>query len=175
MTHRRMKERLLGSVLASLMVPSLALGAVVLEPATAHAEVGKAKCQFSAVLLSKVGDGKIPKELEFLRSFLETDQFSIYKGYRLVDQKTLKLDKSTALASAATFKSGHKIKLNLVGGDEKKLKLRLELSTRDGSAALVDTTYSIDDDALFMFDVGKFEDAKGAGNLMFISQCHRET
>jgi hypothetical protein len=175
MTHRRMKERLLGSVLASLLVPTLALGAVVLEPATAHAEVGKAKCQFSAVLLSKDGDGKIPKELEFLRSFLETDQFAIYKGYRLVDQKTLKLGKADAAPSVASFKSGHKIKLNLVGGDEKKLKLRLELSTRDGSAALVDTTYSIEDDALFMFDVGKYEDDKGSGNLMFISQCHRAT
>jgi hypothetical protein len=173
MTHRRMKERVLGSVLASLMVPTLALGAVALDPAVAQAEVGKAKCQFSAVLLSKDGDGKIPKELEFLRSFFESEQFSMYKSFRLVDQKTLKLDKAVATGSSATFKSGHKLKLNLVGGDAKKLKLRLDLSTRDGSASLVNTEYSIEDDALFMFDVGKYEDAKGTGHLMFISQCHR--
>jgi hypothetical protein len=168
-----MKQRVLGSLLASVLVPSLALGAVALEPATAQAEAKKAKCRFSAVLLSKDGDGKIPKELEFLRSFLEGDQFAIYKGYRLVDQKTLKLAKDDAGASA-TIKSGHKLKLSLVGGDEKKLKLRLELSTRDASAALVNTEYSIDDDALFMLDVGKYEDAKGAGTLMVINQCHRE-
>lgn len=173
MTHRRMKQRVLGTMLASLMVPTLALGAVALDPAVAQAEVGKAKCQFSAVVMSKDGDGKIPKELEFLRTFLESEQFEIYKSFRLVDQKTLKLDKSVADGSKATFKSGHKLKLELLGGDEKKLKLRLDLSTRDGSSSLVNTSYSIEDDALFMFDVGKYEDAKGAGHLMFISQCHR--
>ncbi len=172
MTHR-MKQRVLGSVLASLMVPTLALGAVALDPAVAQAEVGKAKCQFTAVLLSKDGDGKIPKELEALRSFFESEQFEIYKGFRLVDQKTLKLDKAAAEGSSATFKSGHKLKLNLLGGDDKKLKLKLDLSKRDGTGSLVNTEYSIDDNALFMFDVGKYEDAKGAGHLMFVSQCHR--
>lgn len=173
MTHRRMKQRVLGSMLASLLVPTMALGVVALDPTVAHAEVGKAKCQFTAVLMSKDGDGKIPKELESLRSFFESEQFEIYKSFRLVDQKTLKLDKAVADGSSATFKSGHKLKLNLVGGDEKKLKLRLDVSKRDGSGSLVNTEYSIEDDALFVFDVGKYEDAKGAGHLMFISQCHR--
>jgi hypothetical protein len=173
MTNRRMKQRVLGSVLATMMAPALALGAVTLDPATAQAEVGKATCKFSAVLLAKEGDGKIPKELEFLRSFLESEQFEIYKSYRLVDQKTLKL--KIEAASEASFKTGHKLKLSLLGGDAKKLKLRAELSTRDASASLVNTEFSIEDDGLFMFNVGKFEDDKGSGSLMFVSQCHRAT
>jgi len=173
MTHRSMKNRLLGSMLASVMVPSLALGAAALHPALAHAEVNKAKCKYSAVFLAKEGDGKIPAELEFLRPQLESDEFAVYKYYQLVDEKTLKLKLETP--SEATFKTGHKLKLTLRGGDDKKLKLHADLSSRDGTKSLVGTEYSIEDDALLMFRVGKYTEGERTGTLVFVGQCNRKT
>lgn len=172
MTHH-LKHRLLGSVLASAMVPTLALGAVVLDPMVAQADVAKAKCRITTVLLKKAGDGVIPKELEFLRPQLESDEFAIYKGFVMLEQKTLKL-KLDKKAEAA-FKTGHKLRLTLLGGDDTKLKLHAELTKRDGKESLLGTDYSIEDNGLLMIGAGSYDDGEQSGKLFFVEQCTRES
>jgi hypothetical protein len=155
-------------MLAMVMAPAMALSVGVLAaPQTADA-AGKANCRVHAVLASKEGDGKIPKSLEFLRETLEDDQFAAYKSFHLVDKKTLKLEGDTP--SKATFSSGHKLGLKLLESTP-KLKLHLELSSRDGSKNLVKTDYSIDNNGMFMIGAGKLEQGEIAGKLFFAIQC----
>src|SRR5262249_34277523 len=94
MTHR-IKNRLLAPLVATMLVPTLVATSVLAAPRVASAAVSKAKCQLHAVLLSKEGDGTIPKDLEFLRSTFETDEFAAYKGFYLLERKTLKLELET--------------------------------------------------------------------------------
>ena len=92
------------------------------------------------MLASKEGDGTIPKNLEFLQEQLRDDQFAAYKSFELIEQKALeiKLDQK----SEVEFRSGNRLGLSLLGGDDNRLKLRLDLSGRDGKKALLGTIIS---------------------------------
>lgn len=166
----RHRNRLFASVLATSLAVPLALSSV-LTPAVAVAAVTKASCQVHTVLLSKQGDGTIPAELDFLRTTLENDEFAAYKGFHLVERKTLKL--VADVKSEATFGSGHRLALTLLGGDDTRLKLHADLSNRDATKTLLSTDYSIEDNGLLMIGAGNYADAKRTGKLFFAIQCGR--
>lgn len=163
---------MLASVLATALLPAFAFGAAFVgQPVHAHAAVEKASCQVHAVLASKEGDGKIPKNLGFLRETLEDDAFAAYRGFHLIDKKSLKLEVDAPSQSA--FKSGHKLQLTLLGGDDSKLKFHAELTGRDGKSSLIGTDYSIEDNGLLMIQAGKYKSGEIAGKLFFAIQCAR--
>lgn len=171
MTHRSLKTRLLTPVLAAVLAPVAALSAVVAVPVAAEAAVAKANCQVHAVLLSKDGDGTIPAELEFMKSTLQNDEFAAYKGFHLLERKSLKL--SADAKAESTFASGHRVGLTLLGGDEARLKLHLDLSSRDATKSLLSTDYSIEDNGLLMIGAGAHSDETRSGKLFFAIQCGR--
>lgn len=171
MTHRKTTSRWLASMVASALAVPLVGAAVFAVPAVADAAVTKATCQVHAVLASKEGDGTIPADLEFLRSTLANDEFAAYKSFTLLEKKSLKLALDTK--GESTFGSGHKLGLTLLGGDDTRLKLQLDLSNRDGTKSLVSTAYSIEDNGLLMIGAGAFTDASRSGKLFFAIQCAR--
>ncbi len=172
MTHRSIKRRVLATTLATVLAPVFALGgAFVGMSGEARAAVGKADCQVHAVLFSKDGDGKVPKNLAFLEETLRDDAFAAYKGYHLIDKKTLRLQLDSA--AKAAFKSGHKLGLTLRGGDASRLKLHANLTGRDGKGSLLDTEYSIEDNGLLMIAAGRHTSGEVEGKLFFAIQCAR--
>ena len=171
MKYGTIKNKLVSSIVAAALAPAIALGAFYFgAEGVVQAAGAKANCQVHAVLASKEGEGKLPKSLEFLRTTLEDDQFAAYKSFHLVDKKTLKLVGSKT--GNAQFNSGHKLGLTLLEGDANpKLKLRLELSGRDGESNLLKTDYSIEDNGLVMIAAGKHTHADVDGKLFFAIQC----
>jgi len=143
----------------------------VAAPTTSHAAVGSAQCQVHAVLASKEGNGEIPKSLAFLQETLRDDQFAAYKGFHLVDRKTLTV--SSGEESKASLSPGHRVGILLLGGDAKRLKLRLNLSERDGTGQLVGTDYSIEDHGVLLIQAGPFKSGEIQGKLFFAFQCAR--
>ena len=126
MTHRSIHSTLMASTLAGLLsVPAvLAGGAALLSPTVAQAGVTAASCRIHAVEASPEGDGSIPQDLQFLSEQLQAPEFARYKGFRLVETKDYKLELGKEVDQK--FKSGHNVKLSLLGGDD-KLELRTEL------------------------------------------------
>jgi hypothetical protein len=158
-------------MLSLVLVPALAVVSPLAATPAAAASVEKADCQVHAVLASREGDGKIPKNLEFLRETLEDDAFAAYKGFHLIDKKTMKV--MLEKASESAFKSGHKLRLSLLGGDEGRLKFRADLTGRDGKTTLIGTDYSIEDNGLLMIQAGRYTSGEIAGKLFFAIQCAR--
>lgn len=146
--------------LATLLVPAAAMTA----PAVARADAKNADCKVHAVHVVKEGDGTIPKTLKFIEEELRSDQFAAYKGFRLLEVKSLKL----ALKKPAntSMKTGHKLGLSLLGGD-KRLKLHAQLTDRKGSGSLVNLDYTIDNGGVFMIGGSKYK----GGRLFFAIQC----
>jgi hypothetical protein len=171
MTYRSPKNRLLTTVLAGALMPATAFAAVASLSTAADAAVTKASCQVHAVLLKKEGDGTVPADLEFLKPTLKNEEFENYKGYELIERKALKLAIDTK--SESTFAIGHKVGLTLLGGDEHRLKLHADLSSRDGTKSLLSTDYSIEDNGLLMIGAGAYSDDKRSGKLFFAIQCGR--
>ncbi|MFO7563473.1 MAG: hypothetical protein R6X02_12580 [Enhygromyxa sp.] len=128
---------LLGAPTLLLGVPvGLAGAATLLSPAVAEAGVTSASCRIHAVEATPEGDGTIPKDLEFLSDQLQAPEFARYKGFRLIDVKDYKLDAGTAVEKK--FKSGHVVKLSLLGGEQDKLDLHTEILRGAGSVASLD-------------------------------------
>jgi hypothetical protein len=170
MSIGRIKERLVAAVVATVMAPALAFGAAFTGDVSEAEAAEKAECQVHAVLASKEGDGKIPKNLEFLRKTLEADEFAWAKSFHLLDKKEfkLKVDKP----KEATFKTGHAMRLTLLGaGEEGKLQYHFSLSGRDGTKPLVDADYSIERHGQILTGVGTYTEGDLAGKLFFAIQC----
>lgn len=175
----RRNKSLLSLALGSLLVPAVALAAVATVSTAAHAapaktvspSAEKAVCKVHAVLASKEGDGKIPKNLEFMKEWLIDEPYDRYKSFQLLGSKKIELKVSKA--TATEFKTGHKMKLSLLGGDEKKLKLRLELTHRDGKKNLVAMDYSIEDNGLFFVQGSEHESGEVTGRIFWAIQCAR--
>ena len=129
MRHRNsMVYRLLAPIFASSLMPvGLTVAALVLAPVEARAEVTSAECQIHAVLATKSGDGTIPADLGFLAEQLRDDQFAAFKGFRLLESKSLKLN--IGEPGSATMKSGHQLKLSLLGAEASKLRLHATLAS----------------------------------------------
>lgn len=172
MSHRspksRVQLRFLAPVLAALLVPTAALAAA---PEDGKAAVTTANCQVTSVLLSKEGDGTIPAELEFMKTTLQNDEFAAYKGFHLLERKSMKLARDAK--SEASFASGHRMGLTLLGNDDTRLKLHADLSSRDGSKSLLSTDYSMEDAGVLMIGAGSHTDATRTGKLFFAIQCGR--
>jgi hypothetical protein len=115
----------LAGVLGCLAGPAVLSGAVLLSPALAEASVTSASCRVHAVEASAEGDGAIPQDLQFLAEQLQAPEFARYKGFRLVEAKDFKLEVGQTVDQK--FKSGHNLKLSLLGGEQDKLELRTEL------------------------------------------------
>ncbi len=175
----RRNKSLLSLALSSLLVPAAALGAVASVSTAAHAapakkvssKAEKAVCKVHAVLASKEGDGKIPKNLEFMKEWLIDEPYDRYKSFHLLGSK--KVDLKANKATATAFKTGHKMKLSLLGGDEKKLKLHLDLTHRDGIENLVTMQYSIEDNGLFFVEGGEHKSGEVTGRIFWAIQCAR--
>jgi len=182
MMHRRMRSRRLASALAAVLAPA-ALFTAAVAPAsveaapTETAPASKAQCQAHAVLATKDGDGTIPSELKFLEEQLKDDQFAAYKGFRLLEQKALELAMGTpttpTTATTVRFTSGNRLSLSLLGSSDTHLKLRADLSSRDGKKSLLGTDYSIEDAGVLMIGAGKYTFEKQDGKLFFAIQCAR--
>jgi hypothetical protein len=164
------KARVQASVLAAMLAPPFAFAATWMDSSPAEA-AAKAACRVHAVLADKQTEAPLPKELEFLRETLKDDQFAAYKGFHLVDKQTLALTEGSA--AQASFGSGHKLALTLRGSDDKRVRLHLELTNRDGQGKLVATDYSIEDNGLFMIQAGSHTKGKIEGKLFFAIQCAR--
>lgn len=171
-TQRR--KSLLSLALSSVLAPTLAFGAVAAASPAAQAAPKKAEksvCKVHAVLASKEGDGKIPKNLEFMKEWLTDEPYDRYKSFHLLGSK--KADVVLGKATETSFKTGHKMKLSLLGGDEKKLKLHLDLTHRDGKKNLVAMDYSIEDNGLFFVQGGEHKSGEVTGRIFWAIQCAR--
>jgi hypothetical protein len=100
-------------------------GATLLSPAVANAGVTSASCRIHAVEATPEGDGTIPEDLQFLAELLQAPEFARFKGFRLLEVKDFKLELSSVVDQK--FKSGHNVKLSLLGDEEDKLELHTEI------------------------------------------------
>ncbi len=164
-----MTPRILASALSAFLLPATVLGSLSLTSAEVRAEVKAAACKVTAFLASKDGDGSIPEDLKFLEEQLRDDQFAAFKGFRLLEAKTLKLglDKS----AVAALQSGFQLRLSLLGEEETKLKLHANLTAVGRDKPLVDTAYKIDNNGLLLVGGVRHLD----GKVFFAIHCRGET
>lgn len=167
-------KSVLAMALSSVLAPATAFAAVATLATAAQAAPSKAAkgvCKVHAVLASKEGDGKIPKNLEFMKEWLTDEPYDRYKSFHLLGTK--KVNVALGKSPETTFKTGHKMKLSLLGGDEKKLKLHLDLTHRDGQESLVSMDYSIQDNGLFFVQGGEHKSGEVTGRIFWAIQCAR--
>jgi hypothetical protein len=125
--NRSIHSKLLASALSGLLMgPAvLAGGVTLLSPSLAEASVTAASCRIHAIEATVEGDGTIPSELEFMADQLKGGAFAQFRGFRLLEVKDYKLAVGTAVDQK--FKSGHNVKLSLLGGEQDKLELQTEI------------------------------------------------
>lgn len=153
-------SKILASTLTTLLaLPALIGGGLVLTPATAEAAVTSATCQIHAIEAKLEGDGKIPAELDFIADQLRQLQ---YKSYRLLDAKDFKLELGKTVDQK--FKSGHNVKLSLVGDKDGKLELRTELLR--GELSLLNVEFSLKNNQAILMPV-----TRGDETVIFAYQC----
>lgn len=163
-----MTPRILASAFTALLLPVTVLGGLSLTPAEVLAEVKAAACKVSTFLATKDGDGSIPTELKFLEEQLRDDQFAAFKGFRLLEGKTLKLGLDKPSVAAL---QGFQLRLSLLGEEETKLKLHANLIAPGRDKPLVDTAYKIDNNGLLLVGGVRHLD----GKVFFAIQCRGET
>jgi hypothetical protein len=157
-----MHAKILASTLASLLaLPTVAGGLVLLTPAIADA-AEQATCRIHAVEANQEGDGTIPKDLAFLADQLQAPEFARYKGFRLLDAKDFQLELGTVVDQK--FKSGHNVKLSLLGSTDGKLEFHTELQ-RSGTS-LIDMDFSVKEGQIMLIPVRRGEQA-----IIFAYQC----
>ncbi|MBA3550093.1 MAG: hypothetical protein H0T76_26740 [Nannocystis sp.] len=164
-----MTPRILASAFTALLLPATILGGLSLASAEVRAEVKAVACKVTVFLATKDGDGSISPELKFLEEQLRDDQFAAFKGFRLLEAKTLKLGLDKP--SVAALQSGFQLRLNLLGEEASKLKLHANLMAPDRDKPLVDTAYKIDNNGLLLVGGVRHLD----GKVFFAIQCRGET
>lgn len=164
-----MKPRILASALSAFLLPATVLGGLSLASPEVRAEVKSAACKVTAFLASKDGDGTIPADLKFLEEQLRDDQFAAFKGFRLLEGKTLKLGLDKP--AVAALQSGFNLRLSLLGEEETKLKLHANLMAVGRDKPLVDTAYKIDNNGLLLVGGVRHLD----GKVFFAIHCRGET
>jgi len=163
-----MTSRILAPALSAFLVPALALGGLTLASPEVRAEVKSAACKVTAFLASKDGDGTIPQDLKFLEEQLRDDQFAAFKGFRLLEAKTLKLGLDKA--AVAALQSSFTLRLSLLGEEETKLKLHANLMAAGRDKPLVDTAYKIDNNGVLLVGGVRHLD----GKVFFAIHCRGE-
>lgn len=166
-----MRKRFLASLLAGVLAPAAALGAIAVTASTAEAATKKARCDVHAVLASKDGDSGIPPKLEFLQQQLSADDFAAYKSFFLVEKQTAKA--TLKEAAEFKFKSGNQLSLSLLGDDGAKLKLHAKLLGRDGETSLLNMDYSVVPKGVMIVAGGEYEHSGKKGRLFLAWQCDR--
>lgn len=164
MTHRSIHSRFLASTFAGLlMIPAvLASGITLLSPSIAEAGVTTASCRIHAIEASLEGDGTIPPELEFMADQLKAGAFAQFRGIRLIESKDYKLE--LGVAADKKFKSGHNVKLNLVGGESDKLELQTEILR--GGTSVFKLDWAMKSAGLMLIPV-----SRGDQTTIFAYQC----
>lgn len=152
-------------VAGALAVAPLAGFGLGMLPAVALAEAEAATCKAFAVLAKKDGDGKLPPELEFLAEELGSDQFAAYKSFRLLDSKRYELEKGKARSER--FKSGHRVALELLGGEVERPRVRIGVWPATGDKPLVSADYTIQSSGFLLLAGFKHEE----GRVIFAIQC----
>lgn len=174
MMYVKIKKRLAASALAAALAPAMVLGGTFFGLSGDAVAAPKAgNCQVYEVLASKEGDGKIPKNLEFMKDWLTDEPYDRYKAFRLIDKKSFKI--KLGEESGVKFKTGHKMKLKLLGGDEKQLKYHLFLTQADGKKKLVGMDYSIEDNGLFFVQGGEHTFEGKVGKVLWATHCVRSS
>lgn len=163
-----MTSRILAPALSAFLIPALALGGLTLASPEVRAEVKSAACKVTAFLASKDGDGTIPQDLKFLEEQLRDDQFAAFKGFRLLEAKTLKLGLDKA--AVAALQSSFTLRLSLLGEEETKLKLHANLMAAGRDKPLVDTAYKIDNNGVLLVGGVRHLD----GKVFFAIHCRGE-
>ncbi len=163
-----MTSRILAPALSAFLLPALALGGLSLASPEVRAEVKSAACKVTAFLASKDGDGSIPEDLKFLEEQLRDDQFAAFKGFRLLEAKTLKLGLDKA--AVAALQSSFTLRLSLLGEEETKLKLHANLMAAGRDKPLVDTAYKIDNNGVLLVGGTRHLD----GKVFFAIHCRGE-
>lgn len=164
MTHRSINSKFLASTFAGLlMIPAvLASGVTLLSPATAQASVTAASCRIHAIEASVEGDGTIPPELAFMADQLKAGAFAQFRGIRLLEVQDYKLELGKAVDKK--FKSGHNVKLNLVGGERDKLELQTEILR--GGSSVFKLDWAMKSAGLMLIPV-----SRGDQTTIFAYQC----
>ena len=163
--ERRGPARSLAFALGLLAAPAM-LAAVTLTPNVAHADAKTASCRVNAVLARKVDDGqRIPKDLAFMAKELESDEFAAYKSFKLLDAEDYQLSVGKKLERG--LKSGHRVGLVLLGGDEKRPKFNITIQKPGSKKPLLSTDYGIRNNGIMIVGGLKHED----GRLLFAIQC----
>jgi hypothetical protein len=164
MKHRTtIYSRLFAPIFVSSLVPLGAVAMITLDPAEARAEVTSATCEVHAVLAMKSGDGTIPADLDFLAAQLRDDQFAAFKSFRLLETKSLKL--KLGETEGASMKTGHNLKLRLLGAEASKLQFHAVLAS--GEKVLVDTDYKIESNGILLIGGVRHPD----GKVFFAIRC----
>lgn len=162
--RRRMQARALRWALGLAGLP-LVVG-TAMAPTEARADAKSATCRVNAVLARKVQDGpRIPKNLAFMAKELESDEFAAYKSFKLLDAENYQLEAGKKLERG--LKSGHRVGLELLGGDAKKSKFNVTITKPGASKALLSTIYGIKNNGILIVGGLKHED----GRLLFAIQC----
>jgi len=164
MTHRSMHSKILASSLASVLaIPALFAGGLTLmTPSMARAGVSEAACRIHAVEASEEGDGKIPAELDFLADQLQAPEFARWRGFRLLGSKDYQLELGKVVDQK--FKSGHNVKLTLLGGEKDKLELHTKLER--GTSSLVDMDFVVGSNQIMLIPVRRGDQA-----IIFAYHC----
>lgn len=164
MTHRSIHSKFQAFALSSaLAVPALLAGTVtLLSPALASAAVTQATCRIHAVEATQEGDGKIPAELDFLADQLAQPEFARYKHFELIGLEDYKLELGKVVDQK--FKSGHNVKLSLLGGEKDKLELHTNLER--GSKSLVSMDFVVGSNQIMLIPV-----RRGDSAIIFAYQC----
>ncbi len=170
MTYGKIKQRLVASALAATLAPAMAFGGAFLGTSTdAQAAPKSGTCQAYAVLASKEGDGTIPKNLEFMKEWLTDEPYDRYKSFHLIDKKTFKLE--LGKEASTKFKTGHSMRLKLLGGESKALKYHLHLTHADGKKKLVSMDYSIENNGLMFVQGGEHTSGEISGKILWATHC----
>ena len=162
---RRRPARSLAFAVGLLAAPAM-LATATLAPRVAHADTKAAACRVNAVLARKVEDGpRIPKDLSFMAKELESDEFAAYKSFKLLDAEDYQLEVGKKLERG--LKSGHRVGLVLLGGDDKRPKFNVTIQKPGSKKPLLSTDYGIRNNGIMIVGGLKHED----GRLLFAIQC----
>ena len=137
----------------------LALAGAAVEPAFAQApppagqrasKGDKVHIQMLVVHATDSAEG-VDSRLQALSSSFK---YFKYKGYRLLD--TEQADVAAQGSASFSVDGDHKVKVTLLGRDEARARVRVEVSGKEGK--LLDTTVGINRDGTFIVAGPKFKD-----------------
>jgi hypothetical protein len=130
-----------------------------------HADIEKpaaqppaVSCRVHSIELSPAGDGTIPENLQFLGEQLQAQEFSRYRGFRLLETEDFALDFGALVEHE--FESSHTVALRLLDIEEDRIQLHVEI------APLLETDMLVKDGQLVLIPI-----RRGGGLIVFVHRC----